>query len=242
MIQTLPTPSLAWCLFLDVDGTLIELTDSPLEAFADQELKVLLGLVAEQLGGALALVSGRSIQYLDALFKPLRLPAVGLHGVARRSASGVMHGASIINAELDRVRLAVNALVEAFPGTSVEDKGQTIAVHFRMAPHHESRVREALAAIAKPMSTHLRIQEGNMVLELMPRGFNKGAAIEMFMQEPPFAGRRPVFVGDDLTDQGGFQAVEAQGGISIAVGDRVRAQFRAEDPTAVRSWLQGFAA
>jgi trehalose 6-phosphate phosphatase len=241
MIQTLPPPSLAWCLFLDVDGTLIELTDSPLESFADQELKVLLGIVAERLGGALALVSGRSIQYLDALFKPLRLPAVGLHGVARRSASGVMHGASSINAELDRVRPAMTALVAAYPGTCVEDKGQTIAVHFRMAPQHESSVRESLAAITAPMSTNYRIQEGNMVLELMPRGFNKGAAINMFMREPPFSGRRPVFVGDDLTDQGGFQSVEEQGGISIAVGDRVRAQYRIDDPATVRSWLQGFA-
>jgi len=242
MTQTLPPPSLAWCVFLDVDGTLIQLTDSPLEAFADQELKVLLGSVAKRLGGALALVSGRSIQYLDALFKPLRLPVAGLHGGVRRSASGAVHGASYIDVELDRVRPAVHALVKAYPGTSVEDKGRTIAVHFRMAPQHESSVRESLAAITKPMSSNYHIQEGNMVLELMPRGFNKGAAIKMFMQEPPFLGRRPVFVGDDITDQGGFQSVEEQGGISIAVGDRVRGQFRLDDPTAVRSWLQGVAA
>jgi trehalose 6-phosphate phosphatase len=242
MIQTLPLPSLECCVFLDVDGTLIELTDSPHEALADQELKVLLGTVAERLGGALALVSGRSIPYLDALFKPLRLPAAGLHGVARRSASGLMYGPNFINTELDCVRPAVNALVEAHPGTSVEDKGQTIAVHFRMAPQHESSVRESLLAISKPMSIDYHIQEGNMVLELMPRGFNKGAAVKMFMQEPPFLGRRPVFVGDDLTDQGGFQSVEEQGGISIAVGDRVRGQYRLDDPAAVRTWLQGVAA
>jgi trehalose 6-phosphate phosphatase len=242
MMQILPPPSLEWCVFLDVDGTLIELTDSPLVAFADQELKVLLGTVAERLGGAVALVSGRSIQYLDALFNPLRLPAAGLHGVARRSASGVMHGASFINTELDRVRPAMRALVAAHPGTSVEDKGQTIAVHFRKAPQHESGVRESLAAIIKPMNNDYRVQEGNMVFEFMPRGFSKGAAIKMFMQEPPFSGRRPVFVGDDLTDQGGFQSVEEQGGISIAVGDRVRGQFRLDGPAAVRRWLQGVAA
>jgi trehalose 6-phosphate phosphatase len=242
MIQTLPLPSLECCVFLDVDGTLIELTDSPHEAFADQELKVLLGTVAERLGGALALVSGRSIPYLDALFKPLRLPAAGLHGVARRSASGIMYGPNFINTELDRVRPAVKALVEAHPGTSLEDKGQTVAVHFRMAPQHESSVRESLLDISKPMSVDYHIQEGNMVLELMPRGFNKGAAVKMFMQEPPFLGRRPVFVGDDLTDQGGFQSVEEQGGISIAVGDRVRGQYRLDDPAAVRAWLQGVAA
>ncbi len=241
-MQTLPPPSLEWCVFLDVDGTLIELTDSPLESFADQELKALLGTVAQRLGGALALISGRSIQYLDAMFKPLRLPAAGLHGAVRRSASGMVQGASLINTELDRVRPAVNALVKAYPGTSVEDKGRTIAVHYRMAPQHESRVRETLVAISKPVSISYHIQEGNMVLELMPRGFDKGTAIKMFMQEPPFVGRRPVFVGDDLTDQGGFQSVEDEGGFSIAVGDRVRGQFRLDDPAAVRGWLRGIAA
>ena len=94
-MQTLPLPSLEWCLFLDVDGTLIELTDSPLETFADSELKTLLSQVAERLGGAVALVSGRSISYLDELFAPMRLPAAGLHGVERRKASGAMHGARI---------------------------------------------------------------------------------------------------------------------------------------------------
>ncbi len=134
MMQTPPpSPSLEWCLFLDVDGTLIELTDSPLETFADQELKTLLSSVVERLGGAVALVSGRSIEYLDALFDPLRLPAAGLHGVERRTASGGMQGASFVDTRLDRVRAEVQALVSAHQGASVEDKGRTIAVHFRMA-------------------------------------------------------------------------------------------------------------
>src|SRR5580698_10155996 len=133
-MQTPPVPSLHWCLFLDVDGTLIELTDSPLNTFADPELKTLLGQVAERLGGALALISGRSIDYLDALFSPLRLPAAGLHGVERRKASGIMHGASFVDTQLTEARAAVNALVQSQPGTSVEDKGRTLAVHFRMAP------------------------------------------------------------------------------------------------------------
>src|ERR1700730_2152319 len=100
MIQTLP-PSLEWCLFLDVDGTLIELTDSPFETYADAELIMLLGEVTERLGGAVALVSGRSVEYLDALFAPLRLPAAGLHGVERRKATGVRHGAGLTATRLD---------------------------------------------------------------------------------------------------------------------------------------------
>ena len=242
MTQTLPPPSLEWCLFLDVDGTLIELTDSPLETYAEPGLKTLLGTVAERLGGAVALVSGRSIHYLDALFAPLRLPAAGLHGVERRKASGLMQGASFTDAQLEPARTAVKELVDSHPGTSLEDKGRTIAVHFRMAPEAEDSVREALTAIARPLGSNYHIQEGNMVLEIKPRGFTKATAIKAFMTEPPFSGRKPVFVGDDLTDQDGFRMVEDQGGLSVAVGDRVRGQYRVDNAAAVRQWLEGIAA
>jgi trehalose 6-phosphate phosphatase len=241
-MQTLPPPSLQWCLFLDVDGTLIELTDSPLDTFADPELKTLLGHVAERLGGALALVSGRSIGYLDALFAPLRLPAAGLHGVERRKASGAMHGASFVDTQLNQARAAVTALVQAHPGTIVEDKGRTLAVHFRMAPDREAAGREALTAIAKPLGSNYHIQEGSMVLEIKPRGFTKATAIKAFMAEPPFSGRKPVFIGDDLTDRDGFRMVEDQGGLSVAVGDQVQAQFHLENAAAVRGWLREIAA
>jgi trehalose 6-phosphate phosphatase len=242
MTQNLPPPSLEWCLFLDVDGTLIELSDTPLETFADGELKGLLGSVAERLGGAVALVSGRSVEYLDALFAPLRLPTAGLHGVERRKASGEMHGASFVDSQLNRARATLAALVQANPGTLLEDKGRTLAVHFRLAPHCESNVVDAVNAIAAQLGTNYHIQGGNMMLEIKPRGFSKAAAIKAFMQEPPFSGRKPVFVGDDLTDQAGFSTVEDQGGISIAVGERVHGQYRIADTTGVRVWLRQIAA
>jgi trehalose 6-phosphate phosphatase len=242
MQMPIPSPALDWCLFLDVDGTLVELTDSPLETFADDELKAVLTQAAERLGGAVALVSGRSLQYLDALFAPLHLPAAGLHGVERRKASGAVHGASFVDAQLDGARIALAALAAACPGTSIEDKGRTLALHFRMAPHLESSLRESLIAIAKPLGSNYHIQEGNMVFEIKPRGFTKGSAIAAFLREPPFSGRTPVFVGDDLTDQDGFRVVESRGGISIAVGDRVVAQRRFENPSAVRNWLRSIAA
>jgi trehalose 6-phosphate phosphatase len=241
-MQPPPPPSLQWCLFLDVDGTLIELTDSPLDTFADPKLKTLLGQVAERLDGALALVSGRGIAYLDALFAPLRLPSAGLHGVERRKASGAIHGASFVDGQLTAARAALNALVQAHPGILMEDKGRTLAVHYRMAPDREAAVREALTAIAKPLGSNYHIQEGSMVLEIKPRGFTKATAIKAFMAEPPFSGRQPVFIGDDLTDQDGFRMVEDQGGLSIAVGDRVRGQFRLENAAAVRDWLGQLAA
>jgi len=238
----LPPPSLTWCLFLDVDGTLIELTDSPLDTFVDAALKALLGEVAERLGGALALVSGRTIEYLDALFSPLRLPAAGLHGVERRKASGVMHGASFVDSQLDRARIALKALVEAHPGALLEDKGRSVAVHFRMAPEAEAAMLEGVRYAALPLGSNYHIQGGNMMLEIKPRGFDKASAIKAFMHEPPFSGRRPVFVGDDLTDQSGLKTVEDQGGISIAVGCRVQGQYRLANAAAVRAWLQGIAA
>jgi trehalose 6-phosphate phosphatase len=229
-------------LFLDVDGTLLEFTDSPLETHADAGLKALLSEVAERLGGALALVSGRSIEYLDALFAPLRLPAAGLHGVERRKASGVMHGASFVDSRLDRARTALQAFVQAHPGTILEDKGRTVAVHFRMAPGAEPSVRDTVVAVAAQLGSSYHIQGGNMMLEIKPRGFSKSSAIAAFMKEPPFSGRKPVFVGDDLTDEGGFKTVEDAGGISVSVGNRVRGQYRLDDPAAVRGWLLGISA
>jgi trehalose 6-phosphate phosphatase len=242
MMQTPPPPSLEWCLFLDVDGTLVELTDTPSQRFADPEIKTLLREVAERLGGAVALVSGRNIQTLDELFAPLRLPAAGLHGVERRKASGAMQGASFVDSLLDPARAAIQSLVAANPGTLVEDKGRTIAVHFRMAPQFEEVMRQAIIDIAKPLGKNYHIQHGIMMFEIKPRGFSKATAIEAFMHEPPFSGRRPVFIGDDLTDLDGFANVEARGGVSIAVGDRVHGQFQLQNVSAVREWLKGIAA
>ena len=234
-------PPHAWCLFLDVDGTLIELTDTPLLTRADEALKALLGRVADRLEGALALVSGRSITYLDSLFAPLHVPIAGLHGVERRSAAGTLHGA-VDGSRLDAARAVLRALVAAHPGTLLEDKGRTVAVHFRMAPQSEVAVRRCVAEVLTTLGAAYHVQDGNMMLELKPRGFSKGDAIAGFMREPPFCGRKPVFVGDDLTDLDGFESVESQGGASIGVGVRVTGQYHLDDPAAVRAWLERIAA
>jgi trehalose 6-phosphate phosphatase len=197
-----PPPALDWCLFLDVDGTLLELTDTPSQTIADPDIKLLLGEVSERLGGAVALVSGRKIETLDMLFAPLQLPAAGLHGVERR----------------------------------------TIAVHFRLAPQFEETLRRSIIDIAKPLGSNYHIQSGKMLFEIKPRGFNKATALQAFMKEPPFSGRLPVFVGDDLTDQDGFAMVEAHGGMSVGVGDRVQGQYYLENVDSVRNWLKGIAA
>jgi trehalose 6-phosphate phosphatase len=216
MKQPPPPPALDWCLFLDVDGTLIELTDTP----------------------SLALVSGRRISTLDMLFAPLKLPAAGLHGVERRKADGTIQGASFVDSQLDRARAAMKIFVDAHPGTLLEDKDRTIALHYRMAPQFEQTARESVLGIAKQLGSNYHIQGGKMLFEIKPRGFSKATAIQAFMKESPFNGRRPVFAGDDCTDQDGFGMVEAHGGISIGVGDRVQGQFYLPDVAAVRAWLQ----
>jgi trehalose 6-phosphate phosphatase len=242
MKQTPPPPALDWCLFLDVDGTLVELTDTPSQVRIETDMRSLLREVAERLGGAVALVSGRRIDTLDALFAPLKLPAAGLHGVERRKADGAIQGASFVDSQLDLARAAIKEFVDAHPGTLFEDKDRTIAVHFRLAPQFEQAARESVLSIAKQLGSNYHIQAGKMLFEIKPRGFSKATAIQAFMKESPFSGRRPVFIGDDLTDQDGFGMVEAHGGISIGVGDGVQGQYYLPDVAAVRIWLKSIAA
>jgi trehalose 6-phosphate phosphatase len=241
-MDEMPPPSLDWCLFLDVDGTLIELAATPFDSVADPEIKALLVAVGARLGGALALVSGRTISYLDALFAPLRLAAAGLHGVERRDAAGGMHGSEHADAGLDAARAAFRALVNAHPGTVFEDKGRSIAIHYRLAPQYETRIAEIVGGIAARAGPCYHVQRGILMLELKPVGSTKATAIAAFLAEAPFQGRRPVFVGDDLTDQDGFEEVRARGGISISVGDRVHADYHAAGVPSVRAWLKQIAA
>jgi trehalose 6-phosphate phosphatase len=237
-----PPPPLAsdQCLFLDVDGTLVEFTDTPSQTVADDEIKRLLEQLMHQLAGAVALVSGRQISTMDQLFAPLRLPAAGLHGVERRDSSGTLHGAEFEDHRLSRARKALALLADSYPGTIIEDKGRNIAVHFRLAPQFGELVLRSVEAIAAPLTEDYQLQNGILMVEIKPRGFNKGSAVASFMREPPFAGRRPVFVGDDLTDRDGFAVVEALGGISISVGERVRGQYQLDHVQSVRSWLRDF--
>jgi trehalose 6-phosphate phosphatase len=236
-----PAPSLDFALFLDVDGTLIEFADSPADIPADDSLTRLLGGLADRLGGAVALVSGRPIEFLDALFAPLTLPTAGLHGIERRRASGIMQGASHIDTRLDAARSALSHFVAEHAGTFLEDKRRSVALHYRRGPQFESAARAAIDALAAPLAPTYHVQEGDMVFELKPRGFTKEAAVREFLREPPFTGRIPVMLGDDLTDAAALRAVESCGGISIAVGGRITGQWSLEGPRQVRQWLESIA-
>jgi trehalose 6-phosphate phosphatase len=243
MRNAAPAPSREWCLFLDVDGTLVEIAETPSAVVVDPSLISLITAVAGRLNGAVALVSGRSIASIDRLFAPLELPAAGQHGAERRGASGILCAdGSGRDAELDRARALLWAFVESHPGALLEDKGHTIAVHFRLAPALEDDVRRAVAAAVVPLEARYEVQAGKMVFEIKPKGFTKATAAEAFMREAPFAGRTPVFVGDDLTDEPGLRFAERAGGVSIAVGDRLSGQWHLENPREVRRWLAAIAA
>jgi trehalose 6-phosphate phosphatase len=225
------------CLFLDLDGTLLDLRDDPASIRADAPLLTLLADCAERLGGALAIISGRPIADLDLCFAPLRLAAAGIHGVERRGADGVT---TTLGADTERLHQAARRLaadMEGMPMAKLEDKGASLALHWRRAPQNAPALRRLATDALQELGPAYRLLEGNCVIELLPRVANKGEAIQAFLQEPPFAQRRPVFVGDDLTDLPGFAAARAAGGYGIAVGDRVSAEYRFADVDAVRNWL-----
>jgi trehalose 6-phosphate phosphatase len=228
-----------WALFLDVDGTLLHFADTPDAVEVGEHLHRALERLAPLLGGALALISGRRIADLDRLFAPLVLPIAGLHGLERRDAGGTLHRLAD-EAGLDELRGPLAEFAAAHPGVLLEDKGQALALHYRRAPAAEGAARQLVERLAADRLDRLRVLDGKMVLEIKPRLANKGAAIGGFMGEAPFAGRRPVFAGDDVTDEDGFAVVNGLGGASIRVGDEgpSEAVYRLEDVQAVMEWLE----
>ncbi|MFC4726812.1 trehalose-phosphatase [Coralloluteibacterium thermophilus] len=232
-----PAPAADWALFLDVDGCLLEFAPTPDAVIVPPGLPGTLTALQRRLDGALALVSGRSLAALDRIFEPLRLTAAGLHGLERRAWAGEVH-APRRPAAFDDVLDDAHALARRHPGVVVEDKGVNLGLHWRLAPEAAG----AVAAFAEAALLRLpgyRLQPGDHVVELRPEGAHKGTAIAAFLAEPPFAGRVPVFAGDDRTDEYGFEVVNAHGGISILVGDRpdTAARHALADPAAVRRWL-----
>jgi trehalose 6-phosphate phosphatase len=227
-----------WCLFLDFDGTIVDIADSPSGITVPPGLVTLLERISFALDGALALVSGRSLVDLDRLLSPLRLPSAGVHGLERRDAQGRTTRCRVDDAALLAARTAMQQYAARYPDLLLEDKGLALALHYRRSPKLGPRVSRVVHAIAKDLGPTLEVQEGTHVCEIKPVGADKRTAVEAFLSEPPFAGRRPICVGDDATDRGAFRAVCRHGGLAIAVGARLQARWRLPDPTAVRCWLE----
>lgn len=235
---TMPAFAIDWCFFLDVDGTLLDLAATPGAVRVDGDLQAMLDALKRITDGALALISGRSLVDLDRLFAPTPPVAAGQHGAERRDARGKVHRHAARRELLHAVAGRLAAFATAHPGMLFEDKGASLALHFRQEPHLAGAARDAIVAALRMLGGVYELQIGKLVFEIKPTGYDKGSAIEDYMQEAPFAGRVPVFIGDDLTDEYGFCMVNALGGHSLKVGaGPSQAQAALPDAAAVRAWL-----
>ena len=235
---TLPEARCEWAYFLDVDGTLVDLAATPDAIRVGAGLPGLLRALYRCSGGAVALVSGRALSDLDRHLPGLGLPCAAQHGLERRDASGRVwrHGAPAAAREI--VGEALAPLLARHRGLVLEDKGLTVAIHYRLAPQLAGHLHGLLRRLVAEHADSVQLQEGKYVIEIKPIGIDKGSAVREYLAEAPFLGRRPVFVGDDVTDERGFEAVNSVAGLSVKVGTgRTHARFRLPDIAAVHAWL-----
>jgi trehalose 6-phosphate phosphatase len=225
-------------ILLDVDGTLLDIAPTPSDVTVPARLKRALTALSERTGGAVAFVSGRPLVQLDRLFTPLKLPAVAGHGAELR-----VNGADVasefeagIGADL---RAQFEALASRLDGVLLEDKGYSIALHYRLVPQHADVLREGVAAACAPYpSASIEVLPGKAMIEIKPASFNKGSGVRQLMSYPPFRGRRPVFVGDDVTDESVFAMLPEFDGLGYSVSRRLPGLAGAfPKPSDVRQWI-----
>lgn len=221
-------------LFLDFDGTLVAFAQQPDGVTVDVRLPALLADLCARLGGALALVTGRTLAQLDALLGLPRYAAAGLHGHEWRLATGQLHqsGKPVgVGRILSGLRERLGSDARLF----IEDKGASVALHYRRAP---GRAEACIAAMRELAGPEFEILQGHCVVEARPRGIHKGIAVKTLAAHPPFGGRKPVFVGDDVTDEDGFRVALALGGHGVKVGPEPSvARYRLASVVAVHDWL-----
>ncbi|MDQ2664585.1 MAG: trehalose-phosphatase [Gemmatimonadota bacterium] len=216
------------------------LAPSPSDAQLSPAMNALVRALCGRANGALALVSGRSLADLDGFFGEPALAAAGQHGLERRSADGRVTRAETQPERLGDARSRLAALAAQHPGLLVEDKGMSLALHYRAVPRLAGYVHRTMHALVRDLGGTYTLQAGKRVIELRPSSLDKGDAIAAFMQEEPFRGRMPLFIGDDATDERGFARVNALGGHSVKVGvGRTQARWWLRDVDAVRAWLAG---
>jgi trehalose 6-phosphate phosphatase len=226
-------------LLLDIDGTLLDLMPTPREVWVPPGLSQTLTNLLAKTSGALALVSGRSLNDIDLIFAPDEFPAVGGHGAEMRLASdgkAVPAHAPPLDKELKR-RLA--AIAKLSPGILLEDKGYSLALHYRLAPHAESAIYEAVALIRADLpDAPIEVLPGKCVCEIKHSGFTKASGVRELMTRSPFKGRRPLFIGDDVTDETVFAIMPDYDGLSFSVGRRAQGvDGHFDSPTDVREFL-----
>jgi trehalose 6-phosphate phosphatase len=226
-------------LCLDVDGTILDLAPRPDAVKVPEGMVPLLQRLFDKLGGALAFVSGRSIEDIDRLFAPLKLPAIGVHGGEIRTPDGRFRVDDELSGELSLVKPMLRQAIAHLHGVLLEDKRCAIALHYRGAPERGREVLRLAELVVAGMGSEFAVLVGKCVVELRPRHLTKGTALQQLMQEEPFRGRTPIFAGDDSTDEDAFEVVNRMGGISVRVGQLqpTAATCQLADPEQLRGWL-----
>jgi trehalose 6-phosphate phosphatase len=224
-------------LFLDLDGTLAPIAARPQDVRPDPRRTSLLERLAERLEGRLAVVSGRTLEDVDRILEGCVTAVAAVHGLVVRGTDGVVR-ARPPHPDLGRAAEGFRAFAARDSGLIVEEKGLSVALHFRLASRHADAARACALALAG--ATGLTLQDGDMVEELRTPGASKGDAVRGFMAKAPFRGARPVFVGDDITDEDGFEAAQALGGVGVAIGTPrpTGAGFRLAGVEAALAWLE----
>lgn len=239
-MQALPAvlPPEQTAFFFDFDGTLVDLAPTPDGVLVRPDMLALLAELRRVTHGAVAIVSGRGIDSIDAFLGMPDLPVAGLHGAERRDANGDTQRVGFNDQRLLHMEQVLAEVVRTHPGMLLEIKGAALALHYRNTPECEPAAREVTTRLAGEFADAYVLQPGKMVYEIKPKDVDKGRALRAFLDEPPFAGRRPVFAGDDLTDEKGFAVVNTQQGLSIKVGggDTI-AQMRVDSVDALLVWL-----
>jgi len=210
-------------ILLDIDGTLLDLMPTPREVWVPPGLSNTLKALLERTSGALALVSGRSLDDIDRIFVPDRFPAIGGHGAELRlepDSKAATACAPLLDKDLRR-RLA--AIATLCPGILLEDKGYSLALHYRLAPHAEKAIFEAVSLILREIpNSPIEVLPGKFVCEIKQSGFTKASGVRKLMMRPPFEGRRPLFIGDDVTDESVFAIMPDMNGLAFSVGHRAK--------------------
>jgi trehalose 6-phosphate phosphatase len=232
----------ATAFFFDFDGTLAEIVPEPHLASVEPATLAALGRLHDLAGGAVAVISGRSIAQLDALLQPLRLPVAGVHGLERRDSGGEVHCAPIDANRHGRLAKLIDTFVASHPGLIAETKPGSVALHYRQRPDLQSECLALVEGLAESVGP-IQLLRGKMVVEMALAFLTKGDAIADFMREAPFHGRRPWFAGDDVTDETGFAIVNAMGGISVKVGQGTTgANYRVADVASIAMHLNALTA
>ncbi|HEY6985614.1 MAG TPA: trehalose-phosphatase [Rhodanobacteraceae bacterium] len=226
-------------LFIDVDGTLLDFAERPDDVIVEPSLRAMLAALQTRLGGALAILSGRTLGQIDALLGLDRAAAAGLHGAELRGPGGVVLESAPSGASLEAVRSKCAALALQIPGLLVEDKGAAMALHYRTAPDQELAVRRAAIDLLDLAGAEFELLQGKFVIELKLRHADKGRALARLMHLAPFAERVPWMIGDDVTDEDAFTEANALDGTSILVGTRrpTAARHALASPAAARNWM-----